>query len=145
MKVLIDRDDLREVLGYAAQHIPDGTAMTDPQGDAWERLWAVVDAPTPPTTTDPAAGGLDADGIAAALRTRGFVERGSSLLMPTFVNEHTGVTATITRLPIPVLSVSLAADAADDRCTHPWQLLTEADIERLLAGDPVLPRQEGHR
>jgi hypothetical protein len=145
VKVLIDCGDLREVLGYAAQHIPDGTTMTDPQGDAWERLWAVVDAPTPPASTDPAVAGLDADGIAAALRARGFVARGRSLSMPTFVNEHTGVTATITRLPIPVLIVSSAADATDDRCTHPWQLLTEVEVDRLLAGDPLLPRQEGRR
>jgi hypothetical protein len=139
MKVPIDLEDLREVLGYAQQHIPDGTPMTDPQGGAWERLWQVAEAPEQPSD------GLDVEGLIAALRARGFVERGRSLLMPMLVNEHTGVTATITRLPIPVLSVSSAADGADHRCTHAWQLLTEAEVERLLAGDSVLPRQEGRR
>jgi hypothetical protein len=141
MKVLIDAEDLRQMLEYALGHIPDGTQMTDPQGEAWERLWKVVEAPDRSAATDPLPEGLDVDGIMAALRARGFVQRGRSLLMPMWVNDRTGVTVTIDSLRIPVLSVSSTSDATRDYCTYPWQLITEAGIDRLLALDPGLYRQ----
>jgi hypothetical protein len=61
--------------------------------------------------------------------------------MPIGVTEHTGVTATIDTLPIPVLSVSSTSQPALDRCTHPWQLITEDGINRLLGLEPGSPRQ----
>jgi hypothetical protein len=141
MKVLVDRDDLREVLGYALQHIPDGTSMTDPQGDAWERLWALAEAPDPPTAPAPPAAALDADGIAAVLRARGFVQHSRSHAVWSFVNKPTGVTAAITLLATPGLSVSSGADAAGYRWTPPWQPVTEADVDQLLADPDARPER----
>jgi hypothetical protein len=153
MKVLVDRDDLRAVLGYAQQHIPNGTAMTDPQGAAWERLRTLAQAPDPPTAPASPATALDADGIAAALRARGFVQRSRSHAVWSFLHKPTGVQAAITLLATPGLSVSAGPDGADARQTPAWQPVTEADVDQLLTGlavaaekdAPVLIAYEKHQ